>query len=149
MSGGSTEITVLDMADSVVDIRSDFSMTPRLIKPGRMERATGITLGYVETEHGFPHNGERHPDGDELLILISGRLQVTTDHQNEPTELLPGHACIVPKGAWHKVHVLEPSKFFFATTGPNGEHRPFTAEQMKEWTERMNNSAISGGKSDA
>lgn len=148
MSEASKVLTVLDLTETVVDIRSDFSMTPRKMKSGQMERTTGITLGYVETEHGFPHNGERHPDGDELLILLSGRLQVTTDDQTEPAEVLPGQACIVPRGAWHKVHVLEPSKFFFATTGPRGEHRPFTIEQMQAWTKLTTGSITSKGNSD-
>lgn len=149
MSDASTVVTVVDLAETVVDIHSDFSMTPRQRKSGRMERTAGITLGYVETEHGFPHNGEKHPDGDELLILIAGRLQVTADGQAEPAELLPGQACIVPKGAWHKVHVLEPSKFFFATTGPNGEHRPFTTEQMQAWSRLTAGAAAVDRQSDA
>lgn len=136
MSQDSKVVTVIDLADTVVDIRADFSMTPRSMQSGQMERTAGITFGYVETEHGFPHNGEKHPDGDELLVLLSGRLQITADGQAAPAELEPGQACIVPRGAWHKVHVMEPSKFFFATTGPNGEHRPLSPAQLKEWTER-------------
>ncbi|MEM7018307.1 MAG: cupin domain-containing protein [Pseudomonadota bacterium] len=126
-------INVIDLKTTVLDIRTDFSITPREKKPGGMQRIDGLTLGYVETAHGFPHNGEQHPDGDELLILISGRLRITADSQETSSDLHPGQACIVPKGEWHKVHVLEPSTFIFATPGPNGEYRRLSDSEMKAW----------------
>ena len=130
-------VEIVNLNDTVLDLRRDFSITPRKRVPGKIERVDGITIGYVESVHGFPHNGERHPDGDEVLILISGRLRVVTDTQPEPVDLLPGSACLVPKGEWHKVHVVEPSKFFFVTPGPHSEHRPLSDEEMTEWRAKM------------
>jgi hypothetical protein len=30
----------------------------------------------------------------------------------------------VPKGEWHRVHVLEKTQLIHITPGPNGDHRP-------------------------
>lgn len=130
-------IRIVDLADTVLDVRRDFSITPRKREPGKIERVEGITIGYVESVHGFPHDGERHPDGDEVLLLISGHLRVAADGLSEPVDLLPGSACLVPKGEWHKVHVVEPSRFFFVTPGPHSEHRPLSDEALAAWRAKM------------
>ena len=46
-----------------------------------------------------PHNGEMHPDGDEVLFLISGRLDVVLeeDETQKVVEMTPGQTLIVPK----------------------------------------------------
>ena len=94
-------------------------------RPGPPERFPGMTAGLVEMERTPPHGGEMHPDGDEILIVISGRVSVTGDSAPDaPIELGPGDACVVPKGEWHKVEVLEPVRLLHMTPGPGGEHRP-------------------------
>ena len=72
-----------------------------------------------------PHGGEVHPDGDEILYVISGLFSVTSDsNRDESLRLGPGDACIVERGEWHKVHVLEKGQLLYITPGPNGDHRP-------------------------
>ena len=72
-----------------------------------------------------PHDGEMHPNGDEVLYLIDGRVRVTieTDPVQE-LEMLPGDGAIVPKGIWHRVDIIEPSQIVYLTPGPGGEYRP-------------------------
>ncbi len=41
-----------------------------------------------------------------------------------PAQLGPGQACVIPKGEWHKINVLEPGQLLHLTPGPNGDHRP-------------------------
>jgi mannose-6-phosphate isomerase-like protein (cupin superfamily) len=66
-----------------------------------------------------------HPDGDELLYVVSGRFRVTGDSAPEASvELGPGEVCIVRKGEWHLVSVIEPGQLVNITPGPRGEHRP-------------------------
>jgi hypothetical protein len=36
----------------------------------------------------------------------------------------PGEACIVHKGEWHRVTILEPVQLIHITPGPNGGYRP-------------------------
>jgi mannose-6-phosphate isomerase-like protein (cupin superfamily) len=84
----------------------------------------GITVGLAEMSRPPPHNGERHRDGDELLIVIAGRVRVLID--DEPAESLEvgaGEVCIVPQGCWHRVQPLEPSRLIHMTPGPNNDHR--------------------------
>jgi hypothetical protein len=39
-------------------------------------------------------------------------------------ELGPGQGCIVRKGEWHQVDILEKTQLLHLTPGPNGDHRP-------------------------
>ncbi len=73
-----------------------------------------------------PHAGELHPDGDELLFLVSGKVTVVLEDADPPRELElgPGQAVVVPRGVWHRVVLKEPSQILHITPGPGGDHRP-------------------------
>lgn len=90
---------------------------------GPPERVDGYAIG-VASDLGPPHS-EMHPDGDEVLILVSGRLTVTLEEPAglRSVALLPGQGLIVPQGVWHQVVAEEPFKLIHATPGPGGEHR--------------------------
>lgn len=84
-----------------------------------------MTIGIVTLTEDAPHRGEVHPDGDEILYVVSGRLRVTGESEPDSAfELGAGQACIVPKGEWHLVKLLEPTQLIHITPGPNGDHRP-------------------------
>lgn len=107
------------------DIQSDLSVSIREQKPGPPERVSGMTLGIVTMDGDAPHGGEVHPDGDEIIYVISGKLQIIGDSsKSEPLTLLPGAACVIKKGEWHNVRVLEKTQLMHVTPGPNGSHRP-------------------------
>ena len=85
----------------------------------------GITFGVASMTENSPHGGERHADGDEILYLISGRVRVVfLDADDDDIDMLPGDGLVVPKGAWHRVDILEPCQIVYATPGPNNEFRP-------------------------
>ena len=66
-----------------------------------------------------------HPDGDETLYLVSGRVNVVFEAPDfDHVEMRPGDGLVVPKGVWHRVDILEPSRILYATPGPRGEYRP-------------------------
>lgn len=118
-------ITRVDVKRSSLDVRRDLSVNVRERKPGPPERIDGMTLGIVNMSHDAPHGGEVHPDGDEILYVIQGRLRVTGDSDPAaPVELGPGDACVVSRGEWHRVEVLEPTELVHLTPGPHGDHRP-------------------------
>ena len=120
-----SEITAVDVTRELLDVHRDLSVTTRARRPGPPKRIDGMTVGIVTMTHDAPHGGEVHPDGDEILFVISGRLRVVGDSDpNAPIELGPGDACIVGKGEWHRVSALEPTQLVHITPGPNGEHRP-------------------------
>lgn len=96
-------VRAVDVKTHSLVIDHDLGVTPLERKPGPPERLPGMTVGIVEVHGDAPHGGERHPDGDEILYVFSGRLQVTTESEpDRPVELGPGDACIVPKGEWHR-----------------------------------------------
>ena len=106
-------------------IHRDLSITVAEQGPGPPERIDGMTVGFVTMEHDAPHGGEVHPDGDEILYVISGGLSVSCDSAPDETlRLGPGDACLVTKGEWHRVRVLEKTQLVHITPGPRGEHRP-------------------------
>ena len=87
-----------------------------------------MTLGVITMTENAPHDGELHPDGDELLYVMTGRLRVTAElAADQPVELGPGESCIVHANQWHKVDVLEPTQLLHLTPGPQGDHRPLPA----------------------
>ena len=84
----------------------------------------GMTFGVASMSENSPHGGERHPDGDEILYLISGRARVVfLDSDDDDIELQPGDGLVVPQGVWHRVDILEPCRIVYATPGPNNEFR--------------------------
>jgi mannose-6-phosphate isomerase-like protein (cupin superfamily) len=96
---------------------------------GPPQRIDGYSVGAPNLTGDAPHAGEMHPDGDELLFLVSGRVQVTLelDDGTREIEVGPGQAVVVPRGVWHLVHLLEPGQLVHITPGPHGEHRPLSA----------------------
>ena len=68
---------------------------------------------------------ERHPAGEELVVLLSGRIDVIQDldgvHRTVP--LRAGEAMINPRGVWHTADVHEPGEGLFITPGLGTEHR--------------------------
>ncbi|NKB97378.1 MAG: hypothetical protein GKR90_02600 [Pseudomonadales bacterium] len=86
----------------------------------------GLMIGAPILERNPPHSGEIHPDGDEIIILVSGRLSVKLELPggDQTIELSKsGEACIVRKGTWHQVFLDQESQVVHITPGPNGSAR--------------------------
>ena len=96
--------------------------------PGRPpNRIPGYTVQSSALDDGPPpHNGELHPDADELLVLLSGRIRVRLElpDGDRDIEVVPGQATVVPRGTWHQIYVDEPGTLLNITPGPNGDYRP-------------------------
>lgn len=117
-------IVPVDATSFSFDIDNHLSVSIRERKSGPPERMAGMTLGIITMEGDAPHGGEMHPDGDEIIYVISGKLRIIGDSsKSEPLVLLPGAACIIRKGEWHNVEVLEKTQLMHVTPGPNGSHR--------------------------
>jgi mannose-6-phosphate isomerase-like protein (cupin superfamily) len=71
---------------------------------------------------------ERHPAGEEVVVLLSGRVDLIQeiDGVEHVNEMLPGQAVINPTGVWHRSVVHEPGEALFITPGRGTEHRPLT-----------------------
>jgi mannose-6-phosphate isomerase-like protein (cupin superfamily) len=66
-----------------------------------------------------PHAGEMHPDGDELLYLVEGAVDLVLDEEAGELcrSLQPGQAFVVPRGVWHRVIIKEPCRLLYFTPG--------------------------------
>jgi mannose-6-phosphate isomerase-like protein (cupin superfamily) len=93
---------------------------------GGPPRIDGYTIGAPWISGEPPHAGEMHPDADELLYLVSGRVRVRLELEDgdSDVQLGPGQALVVPRGVWHRVFLEEPGRLVHVTPGPGGQHRP-------------------------
>lgn len=113
-----------DPSSQIVGLDRDLSASLLPERPDPPIPVSGVTFGIATMTENSPHDGEMHPDGDELLYLISGRVRVTLE--TDPVEILdiaPGDGLIVPKGIWHRVDILEPSQIVYVTPDPNNQFR--------------------------
>src|SRR5215475_14973446 len=116
-----------DLSEVVIGLHRDGSARPIPPAPGPPRRIDGLSVGAPVMTRPAPHDGEMHPDGDELLFVVSGRVAVVFLESAGPeqvVELAPGQAIVVPRGVWHRVHPQQPSQLLHITPGPGGEWRP-------------------------
>ena len=69
---------------------------------------------------------ERHRDGDELLVMLTGALDVVLDHDDaaeQVIELCAGRSLLVPATVWHRQLVRTPGDLLFITPGPGTDRR--------------------------
>ena len=124
-----SNVELLDLSEGTAGLYRDGSSDFVLNTPGPPRRVPGLVIGAPTMTRNAPHGGEMHPDGDELLYLISGAVSVVLELSDatKTLEVGPGQAVIVPKGVWHRVLIHEPSQLVHLTPGPGGEHRPLSA----------------------
>ena len=120
-----SEPVKFDPSKFAVGIGQDFSATRIEERHDPQIPVDGAIFGVATMQENSPHNGERHPDGDEVLYLISGRVRVVfVDGDYDDIDVAPGEGLLVPKGVWHRVDILEPCQIVYVTPGPNNEYRP-------------------------
>jgi mannose-6-phosphate isomerase-like protein (cupin superfamily) len=95
------------------------------------QRIDGFTIGAPQIAGDPPHDGEMHPDGDELLFLVEGEVTVTLElaDGNTQVDLGAGDAIVVPRGVWHQITSLAPARLVHITPGPNGDARPLRTQR--------------------
>jgi mannose-6-phosphate isomerase-like protein (cupin superfamily) len=122
--------------DTLVHLADDLSTTPlsvdasfwEHIGAAKPELASGRILcvsDYADTWTWW----EVHPDGDELVLLLSGGVDVVLESGSDShsVALLPGQATIVPAGTWHRVVVRTACRMLFVTPTPaRTQVRPHT-----------------------
>lgn len=70
---------------------------------------------------------ERHPAGDEIVILLSGAatMVLRTDSGQVVVELaVPGACLVVPRNCWHTARVAQSARMLFITPGEGTENVP-------------------------
>jgi mannose-6-phosphate isomerase-like protein (cupin superfamily) len=70
---------------------------------------------------------EMHPNGDELVCLLSGAAVMVFEQagQAHPITLVkPGDFVLVPKGTWHTGKISVACRMLFVTAGEGTQMRP-------------------------
>ena len=110
---------------------SSFEVTPDFwgTVDERADLNEGRLVAVFESATDWPQ-WEMHPEGEEILVLLSGRMTLIFDaggkdagDEAQPIELTPGRACIIPRGAWHRARVPVPSRLLAITHGRGTQHR--------------------------
>ena len=121
---------VVDLTSDVIGLlRADGSagvMPPSAGGPPK--RLDGHTIGFgaISNDNLPPHAGEMHPDGDEVLVMTSGCIDVELELPDgaQTVRVGPGEALVVPRGVWPLISCVEPGELLNITPGPHGDHRP-------------------------
>ncbi len=91
--------TKVNAARFSIAISRDLSISLVEHQPGPPALCDGLIVTIADMTRTPPHGGELHPDGDELIYIVSG-----------------------------KVSVLEPTRLIGITPGPGGSHRPVDSD---------------------
>ncbi|MET0752572.1 MAG: cupin [Pyrinomonadaceae bacterium] len=69
---------------------------------------------------------EMHPNGEEIVYLLSGAMDLTLekDGESQIIELRSKGLTVVPRGTWHTAKVFEPSNVLVITLGDETQTRP-------------------------
>jgi mannose-6-phosphate isomerase-like protein (cupin superfamily) len=66
---------------------------------------------------------EMHPDCDELLHVIEGKIEIEVLPQEKGectiSILTAGSFVVVPRGCWHRQRILKRTKEYYLTPGPS------------------------------
>lgn len=69
---------------------------------------------------------ERHPAGEELVMLLSGAATLVLEEPGQDREVQldkPGDFTLVPRNVWHTARTQEKTTMLFLTPGEGTEHR--------------------------
>ena len=82
-------------------------------------------LVMVESTPGDWPVWECHTEGDEIVIVLEGKVEFIQEIDGEERHMAvgPGSAIINPKGVWHTADVEEPMKAIYITPCPGTQHR--------------------------
>lgn len=99
---------------------------------GRLEFTRGQILSVFSYSTTWDYQ-ERHPDGEELAIVLDGSIDFLLDEGSgeHPVRIEPGSGFVVPTGSWHRVAPRVPSTILFITPVPaRTEHRQVDVDVM-------------------
>jgi quercetin dioxygenase-like cupin family protein len=108
------DLPVLTITDSTTEEEADAAV--------RMIGSIGpCSLGVMRFSGQAPW--ERHPDGDELLHVLEGAVDLTVLTDNGATELSldTGSVFVCPKGLWHRQRAPQSVTLLYGTPTKHGE----------------------------
>jgi mannose-6-phosphate isomerase-like protein (cupin superfamily) len=105
-------------------IAVDEHFWPDVMSGKHPELDTGWLVGAYPMDRDWP-NWEMHPEGEEILTVLSGAIELVVEHRGETrtVHLAAGQTFVMPRGAWHRGLVKEPTVMLGITYGRGTEHR--------------------------
>ncbi|NII11797.1 cupin domain-containing protein [Oleiagrimonas sp. C23AA] len=125
----------LDLMGTYVRLRSDLSSEALPVGDDFWTRLGQGELGSFHHEYllscqhytqSWTH-WEMHPAGDEIVCLLSGRVELVLaqeDGERSHTLDQAGSFVVVPRGTWHTARLQGPAQMLFITPGEGTQHRP-------------------------
>lgn len=99
---------------------------PEVMRGEHPELEQGRLVSCFDFEENWT-SWERHPVGEELVILLRGQVQLLLE-QSDGVERVrltePGQFVSIPRGTWHTVQPEGPCTMLFITPGRDTEHKP-------------------------
>jgi mannose-6-phosphate isomerase-like protein (cupin superfamily) len=91
--------------------------------------AAAGTLVTVNTGQGDWGHWEMHPAGDEVLVLLEGRLSLVFEGPDGDlvNEMRRGSTLVIPRGVWHRAIDQSGVRMLFITYGAGTQHKPVEA----------------------
>ncbi len=86
----------------------------------------GRLITVARMSEDWPH-WEMHPNGEELVVLLSGSVELVVERGGRELRQkleTPGQAWLNLRGDWHRAIVHEPGDLMFITHGEGTQHRP-------------------------
>ena len=122
----------MNLASTFVVLHPDQSVTPVEVTPAVYDeldrRFDGFKGRVLVACYSFDADWpvwERHPAGEEIVCLLSGRASLVLEGASAPVELRdPGAFVIVPKATWHTAKTSVPTTMLFVTPGAGTENKP-------------------------
>jgi mannose-6-phosphate isomerase-like protein (cupin superfamily) len=123
-----------DLDGTFIRLAGDQRAEPLPVGTDFWQRLATGSLGsfhgeYLITSHAYEadwRHWEMHPNGDEIVCLMSGSLEfaLEVDAAVRHVELgRTGEFLIVPRGSWHTANVPVAARLLFITAGEGTRHR--------------------------
>ena len=123
-----------DILSTYVHFRNDDRAVPVPVSDSFWKELAGgerdeLNQGRLMTAFTFSEpwsSWERHPAGEELVMLVSGSAIVVLDEPGGEREVAldnPGSYILVPRNVWHRAKTTVSTTMLFLTPGAGTEHR--------------------------
>ncbi|HEV2700337.1 MAG TPA: hypothetical protein VGV09_01810 [Steroidobacteraceae bacterium] len=127
----------LEFFSTYLRLRANASVEPLTVDDTFWQRISSGQLGNFRSEfliagttfdRDWP-TWEMHPNGDEIVCLLSGSVVFLLEVENQIQEIElqdPAAYVVVPKGTWHTARTKGQCKMLFITPGEGTQQRQAT-----------------------
>lgn len=129
-------MTAANIQSTYLRLRNDCSIEQLPVDATFWPRLIGGELGnfhheYLVTSYAYNSDWpswEIHPNGDEIVCLLSGRATMVLEAADGSHTLIelqqPGSYAFIPRATWHTARVSQESAMLFITAGEGTRNRP-------------------------